>query len=88
MALKSSLASSYHLPHKNLFLENRHPAKASVLLKLKPGADISGKTSGNQHLAERGGWPGAEDVSVLDMRGNLLSRPKKAGKATMSRRRG
>ncbi len=61
----------------SLFTENRQPAKASVLVKLRPGARLSPQNVvAIQHLtasAVEGLAP--EAVSVLDMAGNLLSRP-------------
>lgn len=62
---------------ESLFTENRQPAKASVLVKLRPGARLSPQNVlAVQHLtasAVEGLTP--EAVSVLDMAGNLLSRP-------------
>lgn len=62
---------------ESLFTENRQPAKASVLVKLRPGARLSPQNViAVQHLtasAVEGLAP--EAVSVLDMAGNLLSRP-------------
>ncbi|MGC8884703.1 MAG: flagellar basal-body MS-ring/collar protein FliF [Bryobacteraceae bacterium] len=61
----------------SLFTENRQPAKASVMVKLRPGARLSPQNvTAIQHLtasAVEGLDPSA--VSVLDMTGNLLSRP-------------
>ncbi|MCS7044461.1 MAG: flagellar basal-body MS-ring/collar protein FliF [Bryobacteraceae bacterium] len=61
----------------SLFTENRQPAKASVMVKLRPGARLSPQNvAAIQHLtasAVEGLDPAA--VSVLDMSGNLLSRP-------------
>jgi flagellar M-ring protein FliF len=61
----------------SLFAENRQPAKASVMVKLRPGARLSAQNvAAIQHLtasAVEGLEPSA--VSVLDMAGNLLSRP-------------
>lgn len=61
----------------SLFAENRQPAKASVMVKLRPGARLSPQNvAAIQHLtasAVEGLEPSA--VSVLDMAGNLLSRP-------------
>ena len=83
MALQEVESSRVHItfPRQSLFLENRQPAKASVLLKLKPGADISRQNvQAIAHLASSAvDGLAPENVSVLDMRGNLLSRPKKAG---------
>ncbi len=63
----------------SIFLERREAAKASVLVKLKPGAKLSPQNiQAVTHLtasAVEGLAP--DQVSVLDMRGNLLSRPKK-----------
>lgn len=62
---------------ESLFTENRQPAKASVMVKLRPGARLSPQNVvAVQHLtasAVEGLAP--EAVSVLDMAGNLLSRP-------------
>lgn len=65
----------------SVFLESRQPAKASVMIKLKPGAQLSQKNVlGITHLAAsavEGLMP--EAVSVLDMDGNLLNKPKRPG---------
>lgn len=62
----------------SVFLENRQPAKASVMIKLRPGARLSPQNvQGITHLAAsavEGLQP--ENVSVLDMNGALLSRPR------------
>lgn len=64
-------------PKDSVFLESREPAKASVLVKLRPGAALSPRNvTALQHLlasAVEGLAP--EAVSVLDMQGNLLSQP-------------
>jgi flagellar M-ring protein FliF len=66
-------------PKESVFLETRQPAKASVLVKLRPGMPLS-----NQNVlaicqltasAVEGLAP--EAVSVVDMRGNLLNRARK-----------
>jgi flagellar M-ring protein FliF len=63
----------------SVFLEARQPAKASVVLKLRPGARMEAQNvlavcnlvaSAVEGLAP-------EAVSVLDTRGNLLNRPKR-----------
>ncbi len=85
MALQEVESSRVHItfPRQSLFLENRQPAKASVLLKLKTGANLSKQNiQAIAHLASSavdGLTP--ENVSILDMRGNLLSRPRKDGDA-------
>jgi flagellar M-ring protein FliF len=65
----------------SVFLESRQPAKASVLLSLKPGAKISPQNVvAICHLiasAVEGLAP--EAVSVVDSKGTLLSRPKRTG---------
>lgn len=66
------------LPKDSVFLEAREPAKASVLVKLRPGARLSQENvQAICHLvasAVQGLTP--ERVSVLDMHGNLLNRPR------------
>src|SRR5271170_5371903 len=70
-------------PKESLFLDSRQPAKASVLVKLRPGAQL-----GPQNVAAicqlaasavDGLLP--EAVSVMDTRGNLLNRARKPGSA-------
>ncbi|MDX2153259.1 MAG: flagellar basal-body MS-ring/collar protein FliF [Bryobacteraceae bacterium] len=66
-------------PKQSVFLESRQPAKASVLVKLRPGAKLgAGNVVAIRHLvasAVEGLQP--EAVSVLDMNGNLLSKPQR-----------
>jgi flagellar M-ring protein FliF len=64
-------------PRESVFLDSREPAKASVLLKLRPGAQLSA-----QNIAAVTNLVGSaveglapEAVTVMDMRGNLLNRP-------------
>ncbi|NUN93620.1 MAG: flagellar M-ring protein FliF, partial [Verrucomicrobiae bacterium] len=61
----------------SVFLENKEPAKGSVMVKLRPGATMDPKQSAAiAHLvasAVEGLRP--DQVSIIDMRGNLLSRP-------------
>ena len=70
-------------PKDSVFLEAQQPAKASVMVKLKPGAHISsGNVQAICHLvasAVEGLVP--EAVSVVDMSGRLLSRLHRAGAA-------
>jgi flagellar M-ring protein FliF len=67
-------------PKDSLFEEARRPAKASVLVRLKPGADLApASVQAITHLvasAVEGLAP--EAVSVLDMRGRLLNRPRQS----------
>ncbi len=66
-------------PKDSVFLEARQPAKASVILKVRPGARLTPQNVvAVSHLvasAVEGLTPDA--VSVLDMQGNLLSRPRR-----------
>jgi len=67
-------------PKDSLFLDSRQPAKASVLVKLRPGAQLSPQNvSAICQLAASavdGLLP--EAVSVVDTSGNLLNRARKA----------
>lgn len=64
---------------QSVFVESREPAKASVMVKLKPGAQLSlQNVMAITHLtasAVEGLAP--EQVSVLDMSGNLLNKLRK-----------
>jgi flagellar M-ring protein FliF len=63
---------------ESLYLDARQPAKASVMVRLHPGRSLSPQNVlAVQHLtasAVEGLAP--EAVSILDMNGNLLSRPR------------
>lgn len=63
----------------SVFVEQRLPAKASVLLKLKTGAKIApSNVLAICHLvASAVEGLAAESVAVVDMRGNLLSKPRR-----------
>ncbi len=67
-------------PKESVFSEAQQPAKASVLIKIRPGAALPETAiPAITHLissAVEGLAP--EAVSVLDMRGNLLNRAKRA----------
>jgi flagellar M-ring protein FliF len=69
------------LPKESVFLDQQQPAKASVMIKLRPGAQVSPQNVlAVTHLvasAVEGLTP--EAVTVVDMDGNLLSRPKRSG---------
>src|SRR4051794_11479316 len=68
-------------PKDSVFLDAQQPAKASVLVKARPGALLSQQNVvAIDHLvasAVEGLSPDA--VSVLDMNGNLLGRPRPTG---------
>lgn len=81
MALAAVEQARVHItfPKESVFMEARQPAKASVLVKLKPGARLTpANTAAVCHLvasAVEGLAP--EAVSILDMQGNLLNRPRR-----------
>src|SRR5579884_788634 len=64
-------------PKDSIFLESRQPAKASVLVKLRPGSKLSPQNVAAicQLTASAVEGLQPDSVSVVDMRGNLLSRP-------------
>src|SRR5712692_7593445 len=67
-------------PKESVYLEARQPAKASVVVRLRPGAQlVPQNVIAIEHLvasAVEGLMPNS--VSVLDVRGNLLSRVRAA----------
>ena len=67
-------------PKESVYLEARQPAKASVVVRLHPGAQlVPQNVTAIEHLvasAVEGLAP--ESVSVLDVQGHLLSRPRLA----------
>ncbi len=69
------------LPKESVFSESREAAKASVLVGLRPGSRLSGQNVvaivNLVSSAVEGLTP--EAVSIVDMSGNLLSRPRHAG---------
>ncbi len=85
MALAEVEQARVHVtfPKDSVFLESRQPAKASVLVKLKPGGRLA--PSSVQAIcylvasAVEGLTP--EAVAVLDMRGNLLNRARSSATA-------
>lgn len=68
-------------PKDSAFTEDRQPAKASVMVKLKPGFKLSqpNAIAITQLVASAVEGLGPESVSVMDMHANLLLRPKKPG---------
>ncbi|MCL6545769.1 MAG: flagellar M-ring protein FliF [Bryobacteraceae bacterium] len=81
MSLAAVEQARVHLtfPKESVFLEARQPAKASVLVKLRPGARLTAANAAAvSHLvasAVEGLAP--EAVTILDMQGNLLNRPRR-----------
>jgi len=68
-------------PKESVYLEARQPAKASVVLGLRPGAQLSSQNvvAVCNLLASAVEGLAPEAVSVVDTRGNLLNRPRKSG---------
>ncbi len=68
------------LAKESVFLESRQPAKASVLVKLRPGSQLSAQNVAAicQLTASAVDGLVPEAVSVVDMRGNLLNRARRA----------
>src|ERR1035437_7240235 len=67
-------------PKDSVFLEAQQPAKASVLVRIRPGAHLAPQnvTAINHLVASAVEGLSPDAVSLLDMNGNLLSRPKPA----------
>jgi len=85
MSLSEVEQARVHLtfPKDSVFLESRQPAKASVLVKLRAGAALSAQNVAAicQMTASAVEGLTPEAVSVVDMRGNLLNRARKAASA-------
>ena len=66
------------LPKESVFLDQQQPAKASVMVKLRPGARISAQNvlAVTNLVASAVEGLNPDAVSVVDMDGTLLSRPK------------
>ncbi len=85
MALAEVQQARVHvtLPKESVFLETREAAKASVLVGLRPGASLSSQNvaaiANLVSSAVEGLRP--ESISIVDMRGNLLNRPRRDGLA-------
>ncbi len=71
-------------PKDSVFLDAREPAKASVLVSLRPGAHLSDANvlAITNLVASAVEGLGPEYVSVVDSRGNLLGRPKRSSTDT------
>lgn len=67
-------------PKESIFLESHQPAKASVLVKLRAGTQLSAQNVAAicQLTASAVEGLAPEAVSVVDMRGNLLNKARKA----------
>ncbi len=68
-------------PKDSAFTDDRQPAKASVMVKLKPGFKLSQPNAMaiTQLVSSAVEGLAPESVSVMDMHANLLLRPKKPG---------
>jgi len=81
-AINSIESARVHItfPKDSVFLDSREPAKASVLVKLRPGAALQPRNvvaiSNLVGSAVEGLLPDA--VSVVDMQGNLLSKRRRS----------
>lgn len=66
-------------PKDSLFLDQRQPAKASVLVKLRPGAQIGAQNVAAicQLVSSAVDGLAPESISVVDTRGNLLNKARK-----------
>jgi flagellar M-ring protein FliF len=69
------------LPKDSVFTDAREPAKASVLVGLRPGTRLSSTnvTAITNLVSSAVEGLAPESVSVVDMSGNLLSRPRREG---------
>ena len=67
------------LPKESVFLDQQEPAKASVMVKLRAGAQISPQNVAavTNLVASAVEGLAPESVSLVDMDGNLLSKPRK-----------
>ena len=67
------------LPKESVFLESREAAKASILVGLRPGARLAAQnvTAITNLVSSAVEGLAPEAVSVVDMHGNLLSRPRR-----------
>ena len=69
------------LPKESVFLDQQEPAKASVMVKLRDGVPMSPQnvTAVTNLVASAVEGLTPEAVSLVDMDGNLLSKPHRAG---------
>jgi len=80
MSLAEVEQARVHLtfPKDSVFLDSQQPAKASVLVKIRPGAHLAPQNvlAINHLVASAVEGLSPDAVSVLDMNGNLLGRPR------------
>ena len=74
------------LPKESIFLDQQQPAKASVVVKLRPSARISPQNvlAITNLVASAVEGLAPESVSIVDMNGALLNRPRRTGDANAS----
>jgi flagellar M-ring protein FliF len=81
MALAEVQQARVHvtLPKESVFLEAREAAKASILVGLRPGARLSPQnvTAITNLVSSAVEGLSPESVSLVDLHGNLLSRPRR-----------
>ncbi len=86
MAMSEVTEARVHItfPKESVFTEEQKPAKASVMVKLKTGAKLSEQNASAiaQLVSSAVEGLGPEGISVMDMHGNLLIRPRKPGDGT------
>src|SRR5580700_2692360 len=82
MSLAEVVQARVHLTFskESVFLDQQQPAKASVMVKIRPGARISAQNvvAITNLIASAVEGLNPDAVAVLDMDGNLLSRPRLA----------
>jgi flagellar M-ring protein FliF len=77
--LKEVISAKVHItmPKRSVFIEDQEPAKASIVLKLRPGARVTGNiVPAILHLTAQsveGLKP--ENIAIVDVYGTLLSKP-------------
>jgi flagellar M-ring protein FliF len=83
MSLAEVEQARVHLtfPKDSVFLDAQQPAKASVLVKIRPGSRLAPQNvvAINHLVASAVEGLSPDAVSVLDMNGNLLGRPRAQG---------
>ena len=83
MSLAEVEQARVHLtfPKDSVFLDSKEPAKASVMVKTRPGARLAPQNvlAINHLVASAVEGLSPDAVSVLDMNGNLLGRPRSSG---------
>jgi flagellar M-ring protein FliF len=83
MSLAEVEQARVHLtfPKDSVFLDSKEPAKASVMVKTRPGARLAPQNvlAINHLVASAVEGLSPDAVSVLDMNGNLLGRPRPSG---------